>query len=88
MVFIAPLFMFILLGGNTWDYWKMGAFTDSVQYITQVLGYDYTPQIVSLVTRARIVILIILIIGAIEAYMAIKKKYGEELAKNEVLIKL
>jgi len=88
MVFIAPLFMFILLGGNTWDYWKMGAFTASEQYITQVLGYDYTPQIVSLVTRARIVILIILIIGAIEAYMAIKKKYGEELAKNEVLIKL
>jgi len=37
---------------------------------------------------ARIAILAMLTIGAIETYYAIKKKYGEELEKNEVIIKV
>ncbi|WP_456367764.1 sodium-dependent transporter [Thermococcus sp.] len=89
IVYIAPLFMIILLGGNTWDYYKMGALSLHVSkaYVEGVLGGKY-PDAVPLVFRARLVIIAILIIGAIEAYFAIKKKYGEELAKNEVLIKV
>ncbi|WP_297549787.1 sodium-dependent transporter [Thermococcus sp.] len=34
------------------------------------------------------VIIVMFIIGAIETYFAIKKKYGEEIEKNEVLIKV
>lgn len=89
MVYIAPLLMFVLLLGNTRDYWKMGALAMHVskEYVEGVLGGSY-PDAVPLVFRARVVIIIILIVGAIEAYMAIKKKYGEELEKNEVIIKM
>ncbi|CUX78315.1 sodium-dependent transporter [Thermococcus chitonophagus] len=37
---------------------------------------------------AKIAIISMLAIGAIEAYYSIKKKYGEELEKNEVIIKV
>ncbi len=37
---------------------------------------------------ARIAIIIMWIIGAVESYYSIKKKYGEELEKNEVIIKV
>lgn len=37
---------------------------------------------------AKIAIVAMLLIGAIKTYYAIKKKYGEELAKNEVIIKV
>ncbi|AHF79444.1 sodium-dependent transporter [Thermococcus paralvinellae] len=89
IMYIAPIFMAILLIGNTKDYYSMGAlsFHVSKAYVENVLGGAY-PDAVPLVLKARIVILIILIIGAIEAYLAIKKKYGEELEKNEVIIKV
>ncbi|WP_324735291.1 sodium-dependent transporter [Thermococcus sp. SY098] len=89
IMYIAPIFMAVLLIGNTKDYYSMGAlrFHVSKAYVENVLGGSY-PDAVPLVLRARIVILIILIIGAIEAYLAIKKKYGEELEKNEVIIKV
>ncbi|AEH24679.1 sodium-dependent transporter [Pyrococcus yayanosii] len=51
-----------------------GTFTD---LIGKTLGWP-----------ARIAILAMLLIGAVETYYAIKKKYGEELEKNEVIIKV
>jgi hypothetical protein len=38
--------------------------------------------------QARIAIIIILILGAIETYLAISRKYREELAKNQVIVKV
>ncbi|WP_175059571.1 sodium-dependent transporter [Thermococcus sp. 2319x1] len=81
IMYIAPIYTIILLLGSTWDYYKEG-------YFKAVPGYVGAPEYANWVWYARGIILLILIIGAIEAYMAIKKKYGEELAKNEVIVKL
>jgi len=81
IMYIAPIYTIILLGATTIDYIKGG-------YFKAVPSYVKLAEYANWVWYARIVMFIILIIGAIEAYMAIKKKYGEELEKNEVIIKL
>ena len=85
---IAPLYILILLAGTSWDYALKGAWgwPPSKYYITNVLGGAY-PQSIPLVIGARIAICVALIIGAVEAYIAIKKRYGEELATNKILVK-
>ncbi len=91
--YIAPLYVLILLGKNTWDYLNNGTITMSQKYLEYLVNnealisttVDYAKK---MVIEARVLILVVLIIGAIEAYMAIKKKYGEELAKNEVIIRV
>ena len=81
IMYIAPIYTIILLLGSTWDYYKAG-------YFKAVPGYVGAPEYANWVWYARGMMLFILIIGAIEAYLAIKKKYSEELAKNEVIVKL
>ncbi|WP_461864705.1 sodium-dependent transporter [Thermococcus sp.] len=93
MLYIAPIYMLILLAGNTWNYAKGGVFTLSPAYMqdlvkNQALVSTTIGYAKHAVTVARGMIFIVIIIGAIEAYMAIKKKYKEELEKNEVIIKL
>lgn len=79
--YIAPIYTAILLIATTRDYIKSGFFKAVPSYVAK-------PEFAKWVWGARGMMLLILIIGAIEAYMAIKKKYGEELEKNEVIIKL
>ena len=81
IMYIAPIYTIILLLGSTQDYYNEG-------YFKAVPGYVGAPEYANWVWYARGMMLFILIIGAIEAYLAIKKKYGEELAKNEVIVKL
>ncbi|MEM4552375.1 MAG: Na+dependent transporter, partial [Thermosphaera sp.] len=69
---LTPLYIIILLIGTTIDYYNQGVFA----------------QADPLIVGARIAILIILVIGAVETYMAVKKKYREELAKNQVLVRV
>lgn len=69
---LTPLYILILLIGTTIDYYNQGVFA----------------QADPLIVGARIAILIILVIGAVETYMAVKKKYREELAKNQVLVRV
>ncbi|MDK2853642.1 MAG: neurotransmitter:Na+ symporter, family [Thermococcaceae archaeon] len=91
--YIAPLYVLILLGKNTWDYFNNGTITMSQKYLEYLVNNEAlisttTEYARKIVIESRAVIILVLIIGAIEAYMAIKKKYGEELEKNEVIIKL
>lgn len=79
--YIAPIYTLILLVFTTKTYVESG-------YFKAVPSYVAKPEFANWVWLARGMMLVILIIGAIEAYMAIKKKYAEELAKNEVIIKL
>ena len=79
--YIAPIYTLILLVFTTKTYVESG-------YFKAVPSYVSKPEFANWVWLARGMMLVILIIGAIEAYMAIKKKYAEELAKNEVIIKL
>ncbi|USS40231.1 sodium-dependent transporter [Thermococcus aggregans] len=81
ITYIAPIYTIILLLGSTWDYYKAG-------YFKAVPSYVSAPEYANWVWYARGMIIFILIIGAVEAYLAIKKKYGEELEKNEVIIKV
>ena len=68
---VAPVFVMILLAGTTYEYYVGGVFAWSADWR---------------VNLARVMILVMLVIGALETYFAIKKKYGEELAKNQKLI--
>ncbi len=93
MIYIAPIYMLILLAGNTWDYIKGGVITLTPSYLEnlvkeQALVSTTVQYAKHAVTISRAMIIVVVIIGAIEAYMAIKKKYGEEIEKNEVLIKV
>lgn len=72
LMFITPLYILVLLVGTTYQYYEDGVFSKT------------DPRVVG----ARIAIILALIIGAIETYYAIKKKYGEELAKNQVIVKV
>lgn len=69
---LTPIYILILLVGTTIDYYNAGVFA----------------QADPLIIQARIAIIIILILGAIEAYHAVSRKYKEELAKNEVIVKV
>ncbi|RLF77566.1 Na+dependent transporter [Thermococci archaeon] len=81
ITYVAPIYTLILLIFTTKDYITGG-------YFKAVPSYVAKPEYASWVWLARGMMFLILIIGAIEAYIAIKKKYGEELEKNEVIIKM
>jgi len=91
--YIAPIYILILLIANTKDYITNGTITLSQKYLEYLVNsealisttVDYARR---MAMTSRVIIIFVLLIGALEAYMAIKKKYGEELAKNEVIIKL
>jgi len=67
---LTPLYILILLVGTTIDYYVSGVFAVSDP----------------LVIGARIAIILALIIGAIETYYGIERKYGRELAENKKII--
>lgn len=67
---LTPIYILILLVGTTIDYYNTGVFA----------------QADPLIVGARIAIILALIIGAIETYYGIKKKYGKELAENRKII--
>ncbi|SHE33716.1 Na+-dependent transporter, SNF family [Caldanaerobius fijiensis DSM 17918] len=77
---VSPLMLLILIVFSTRDYIKQG-------YFKWIPGFlEKTPQLVSWVQSARIVIILVGIIGFIESYLSIKKKYGKEITSGEKLI--
>ncbi|MCD6157829.1 MAG: sodium-dependent transporter [Euryarchaeota archaeon] len=57
---VAPAYIAFLLVGTTWDYYVKGIFAQTGTWII----------------AARVAIILVMIIGALEAYLAIKRKYG------------
>jgi len=71
LMVLTPIYILILLVGTTIDYYNQGVFA----------------QADPLIVQARIAIIIILVLGAVETYLAISRKYREELAKNQVIVR-
>ncbi|MCY0868249.1 MAG: sodium-dependent transporter [Desulfurococcus sp.] len=70
LIAITPIYIVILLVGSMVDYYLRGRFAVA------------DPRIIG----ARIAVIIMFIIGAIETYYALKKKYAKELAENRKII--
>ncbi|PUA32799.1 MAG: Na+dependent transporter [Zestosphaera tikiterensis] len=85
LLIATPIYIALLLAGTTYDYYNMGAFTASKTYVEEVLGGSY-PDSVPIVTWARVAMIAILIIGALETYYSIRRKYGEELKQNRKIV--
>jgi len=85
LLIATPIYIALLLAGTTYDYYNMGAFTASKTYVEEVLGGSY-PDSVHIVTWARVAMIAILTIGALETYYSIRRKYGEELKQNRKIL--
>jgi SNF family Na+-dependent transporter len=72
MRYLTPAYIIFLLVGTIRDYYLQGYFTAKVGHWAM---------------SARLVILAVFVIGFIEAYLAIKKKYHRELESNQILIR-
>lgn len=80
MRFVTPTYIIILLVGTTVSYFKQG-------YIRIVPSFVADkPQLVPWVNMARIALIIVFILGFIEAYYAVRTKYAEEIKQNRVLV--
>lgn len=79
--FLTPVAIIILLVFSTRDYFKAGYFKWIPSFV------EKTPQLVPWVLAARFVMFAVLIIGFIQAYRNIGKKYGQEIYEGRVLVR-
>ncbi|MBU3189816.1 sodium-dependent transporter [Clostridium bowmanii] len=79
--FVTPATIIIILAGSTWTYIQEGYFKMIPTFVAK------TPELIPWVNGARIVLLIVFIIGFIGTYRSIKGVYGKELVENKVLIR-
>lgn len=80
--FLTPLIIIIVLVFSTMDYVKAGYFKVVPSFV------EKTPMLVPWVQAARVVIVLVLAAGFIQAYTSIKRKYGKELEENKVSIRV
>lgn len=85
MRIIAPLYIAVILYFSTKEYVKGGYFSFNKDVLVQYLDVD--PKLGSWIIAARIVVIIVLIVGFIVSYSSIKRSYGEEIAQGKVLIR-
>ncbi|KYH35014.1 sodium:neurotransmitter symporter family protein [Clostridium tepidiprofundi DSM 19306] len=79
---ITPLVIITILIGSTIDYVKDGYFRLIPGFVTK------TPVLIPWVEGARIVLLIVFILGFIGTYLGIKKSYKQEIEQNRVIVKM
>jgi hypothetical protein len=79
---ITPIVTIILLMFSTRSYYLQGYFKLIPSFVAD------KPELIPWVITARIVLITILVLGFIQAYGTIKKKYEKELATNKVTIKM
>jgi len=78
---VTPATIIIILFGSTVSYIQEGYFKMVPDFVAK------TPELIPWVNGARIVILIVFIIGFIGTYRSLKAVYGEEIVQNKVLIR-
>ncbi|WP_026485577.1 sodium-dependent transporter [Caldanaerobius polysaccharolyticus] len=78
----SPLLLITLIVFSTMDYIRQGYFKWVPSFV------ESTPQLIPWVQAARIVLLLVGVIGFVESYMSIKQKYYREIAKNKKLDEL
>jgi len=81
MQFLTPVSIILLLIMSTRDYFIAGYFKAVPSFVAN------SPQLVPWVNGARIVMVIVVTLGFIQAYKTIKDKYSAELQSNEVSIR-
>ncbi len=79
---ITPFLLAILLFFSTLDYIKAGYFRWVPSFV------ENSPQLVPWVQGARLVILVVFVIGFYTSYVSIKRTYGKELEENKVSIRI
>lgn len=82
MQFLTPLSTLIFLVFSTRDYFNAGYFKLVPSFV------EKTPQLVPWVNAARLVILVVFVIGFTQAYRTIKKKYGQELTTGKTVVRM
>lgn len=80
--FLTPVFTAVLLIFSTRDYLAAGYFKWVPDFVAK------TPQLVPWVQAGRIVVIGVIIIGFIQAYNTIKKKYGQELSTGKTVVRM
>ena len=75
--FLTPICIIVFLGIFTRDYWIAGNFKIIPSYIN---GIEYMAPWVN---AARLVVVVVLIIGFIQTHRAIKRKYKDEIETNK-----
>ena len=75
--FLTPICIIVFLGIFTRDYWIAGNFKITPSYIN---GIEYMAPWVN---AARLVVVVVLIIGFIQTHRAIKRKYKDEIETNK-----
>jgi SNF family Na+-dependent transporter len=78
--FLAPVYITILLVWSTINYYKDGYFKLVPKFAEQI------PELIPWVQGARVVVLSVLIIGFVQSYRSIKRKYADEIREGKVLV--
>ncbi len=79
--FVTPLVIIVILIGSTKAYIEEGYFKLIPSFVAK------TPELIPWVNGARIVLVVVFIIGFIGTYRSLKDIYGEEVVQNKVLIR-
>lgn len=79
--YVTPIMLSVVLIGSTRDYWVAGYFKLVPSFVAKL------PNLVPWVNGARLVILVVFVIGFIGTYKSIKNIYGEEISNNKIIIK-
>ncbi len=77
--FLAPAYIIIILYNSTKSYLESGYFKLIPDYVSKV------PELVPWFVGARIALGIVLLVGLIQSYISIKKKYSKEISENKVI---
>ena len=79
--FVTPITIIVILFGSTMAYIKDGYFKVIPSFVAK------TPELIPWVNGARVVLLVVFIVGFIGTYRSLKAVYGKEIEQNKVLIR-
>jgi NSS family neurotransmitter:Na+ symporter len=79
--FVTPAVIIVILIGSTITYIQEGYFKLIPSFVAK------TPELIPWVNGARMVLVVVFIIGFIGTYRSLKAIYGEEIVQNKVLIR-
>ncbi|MGH4120111.1 hypothetical protein [Clostridium sp.] len=79
--FVTPAVIIVILIGSTWTYIQEGYFKFIPTFVAK------TPELIPWVNGARVVLMLVFILGFVGTYKSLKAVYGEEITQNKVLIR-
>ncbi|MDF2545292.1 MAG: Transporter [Anaerosolibacter sp.] len=79
---VTPLVIMILIFFSYRDFYRAGYFKAIPDFVAG------TPQLIPWVNAARVVVFSVMIIGFIQSYRSIKRKYADEIETNKVTVRI